>query len=197
MTSASSAPSHHHPPWPGDGARDVAAAPVDDLPPAAPPPRPRSGRPGGPGRSPATRSPARWLLAFPALSALVTLAVLAYSSGLVDPTTWATPWSRPGGVGEDVVPDLVLTGYNLLPPLALAALVVVAARRAPRGLSVVVVACVVQTGLVVVSLVSMLLDESSTAALLLLFLPVSMLVLLLSFVGLTALVHRLRSRPRR
>ena len=81
--------------------------------------------------------------------------------------------------------------------LALAALVRVAARRAPRGLSVVVVACVVQTGLIVVSLVSMLRDESSTAVLLLLFLPVYMLVLLLPFVGLTALVHRVRSRPRR
>ena len=137
------------------------------------------------------------MLAFPAVSALVTLAVLAFSAGLFDPATWATPWSRPGGVGEDAVFELVLVGYNLLPPLALAALVRVAARRAPRGLSVVVVACVVQTGLIVVSLVSMLRDESSTAVLLLLFLPVYMLVLLLPFVGLTALVHRLRSRPRR
>lgn len=126
------------------------------------------------------------LLLFPATNALLTLAVLAYS-----------------GSGAPDEPGLVLFSiavaiYSLVGPAALAALIWVASRHAPLGMTVVAVTCLVSTAATVWSHVSLVqdLDESSTAALGFLFLPAFLAILLIPFVGVTALVHWLRARGR-
>lgn len=82
--------------------------------------------------------------------------------------------------------------YNLLSPIALAALVVLTAGLWPRGMPVTAVTCVVFSGLFVFALLDMF--TSSTGVLLLLFLPIYFSVALVPFGGLGVLVHGLRGR---
>jgi len=159
-------------------------------------------RPGGRGpSSPTTRLwPAtgwgRLLLVFPVFCAALTVAIMLYLSGVFDPTFWSGATStgvtlKSAGLA---IFGVVAVGYNLLAPLALAGLIVLAERLYPRGMFVVSAGCLVYTAATVWSLTSMISDESSTAVLLLLFLPAYLAGLLVPFGLAAALVHKLRSR---
>lgn len=82
--------------------------------------------------------------------------------------------------------------YNLLSPVALAALVVLTAGLWPRGMPVTAVTCLLFSGLFVAALFDTF--SSSTGVLLLLFLPIYFCVALFPFAGLGILVHWLRAR---
>ena len=82
--------------------------------------------------------------------------------------------------------------YNLLSPVALAALVVLTAGLWPRGMPVTALTCVLFSGLFVVALLDMF--TSSTGVRLLLFLPIYFCIALVPFAGLGVLVHGLRGR---
>lgn len=89
-----------------------------------------------------------------------------------------------------------LFAYNLLPPMALAVLVIATAGLWPRGMPVTAVTCVLFSGLLVAAMLDM--GSSSTGSLLLLFLPIEFCVAVVPFAGLGILVHWLRGRtPRR
>ncbi|GAB2569310.1 hypothetical protein [Microlunatus antarcticus] len=127
------------------------------------------------------------LLLFPLASAAFVVGEMVYL-GIVN----LDPGATRAQVLGDLPYTLVSTAWNLMAPAALAVLVLLAARFWPRGMPVVAVTCVLFTVTLVLSLIGMNVDESSTAVLLLLFLPVYLTALLLPFLGLTALVHRLR-----
>lgn len=82
--------------------------------------------------------------------------------------------------------------YNLLSPVALAALVVLTAGLWPRGMPVTAVTSVLFSGLFIAALLDM--SSSSTDVLLLLFLPIYFCVALFPFAGLGVFVHWLRGR---
>lgn len=88
--------------------------------------------------------------------------------------------------------SLGLFVYNLLSPVALAALVVLTAGLWPRGMPVTALTCVLFSGLFVFALLGMF--TSSTGVLLLLFLPIYFCIALVPFAGLGVLVHGLRRR---
>lgn len=83
---------------------------------------------------------------------------------------------------DELLSLVLFVGWNLLPALALAALVLLCARRFPIGLPVVAVGCVVYTAVTVWLLLSALLSESSTAG----FLFVSLPLILGAIVGVFA-----------
>lgn len=82
--------------------------------------------------------------------------------------------------------------YNLLSPVALAALIVLTAGLWPRGMPVTALTCMLFSGLFVFALLDMF--TSSTGVLLLLFLPFYFCLALVPFAGLGVLVHGLRGR---
>lgn len=139
------------------------------------------------------------LLTLPAACAALTLGVICYLTGVFDPASWAGIHSA-AELAESAGLDAFgvgVTAYNLLGPLALAVLIVVASRRHPKGLPVVVAAAITYTAATFYALIEMVFDESSTAVLLLLFLPFYLCCLLAPFALATVLVHRLRSRTPR
>jgi len=97
-----------------------------------------------------------------------------------------------GGAAEGDAFSVGLLVYNLLSPLALAALVVLTAGLWPRGMPVTAVTCVLFSGLFVAALLDM--RSSSTGGLLLLFLPIYFCVALFPFGGLGVFVHWRRGR---
>ncbi|WP_375431746.1 hypothetical protein [uncultured Friedmanniella sp.] len=135
----------------------------------------------------------RLLLVFPAACAVFTVVILMYLQGLFDPATAVEAWADALTLGGGLF-IVVLTAYNLLGPLALAALVSIGSRLTPRAMGVVTAGCGVYTAALGYSLIEMITDESSTAVLLLLFLPLYLGVLLLPFAAAAALVQRFRSR---
>ena len=127
----------------------------------------------------------RALLAFPALSGVVAFTGVLWISGVFRPDYWAESPLR--------FTVLVLLGqilvalYNVLPALALAALVVFAARGGGRALPVVAVCCVLCTG-VLVWLVIYLLGHDD-AGMLVVFLPLIVSAIMAPFLA-AALVIR-------
>lgn len=140
---------------------------------------------------------AQKLLALPLVAALVTVVIMLEMAGFLDPTYYREPASSDlsDGIGPDLF-LLMMFVYNLLPAVALAVLISVAARHLPRGLPVVAAAAVIFTAASIYLLVTTITDESSTAALGLLVYPVMLVLLLVPFAGVAALVHHRRA-PRR
>lgn len=169
---------------------------------------PKFGR--GPRRSrldfvvPATRL--GWaLLSFPVASAVFTLGVMAYLTGVLDPGSWSevAEIAAEAGTGAAIADVLmraffsvVVAAYNCLPPLALAVLIAFTSRHLQKGMPVVALGCLVYTAATAWLLVDMVTDDSSTSVLLLLFLPILLGALLVPFAGATALLHRLLSGRR-
>lgn len=140
---------------------------------------------------------AKGLLALPLVAALVTVVIMLQMAGFLDPASYREPASS--DLSDGVGLDLFLVGmlvYNLLPAVALAVLISVAARHLPGGLSVVAAGAVVFTAATVYLLVTTITDESSTAALGLLVYPVMLGLLLVPFAGVAALVHVRRAARR-
>lgn len=145
----------------------------------------------------------RWgwvLMSFPVASALFTLGVMTYMTGVFHPGRW----SEVGGIAEQngvaaavgdtigqVVFFVLLAAFNCLPPLALAVLIAQTPRHPAKGMPVVALGCLVYTVATVWLLIDMVTDDSSTSGLLLLFLPIILGALLVPFAGATALLHRL------
>lgn len=122
---------------------------------------------------------ARLLLLLPAADAIFVVGLMVY---LQTGSAW----------------DLESTGlliYNLLSPVALAALVVLTAGLWPRGMPATAVTCVLFSGLLVAAMLDMF--SSSTGSLLLLVLPIVFCVALFPFACVGILVHWLRGRPAR
>jgi len=127
------------------------------------------------------------LLVFPVGSAILIVAVMLWSAGVFDREYWSDL-----DLGA-LVGALVFIAYNLLPPVALAWLVLRSAPDDRPGLVVIAVGCVVFTGVLVWLLVDMLTSESSTAALIFLTLPLILGAILIFFAALAALIrHRVR-----
>ena len=122
-------------------------------------------------------SKARLLLLLPAADLLFIVGVFVYA--------------KPAEAGWDLA-SVGLLAYNLLSPVALAALVVLTAGLWPRGMPVAAITCVLFSGLLVAAMLDMF--SSSTGVLVLLFLPIEFCVALFPFAGLGVLVHWLRGR---
>ena len=138
------------------------------------------------GRAP--RALVRALLAVVAVDTAATLAVLA----------WAGGWFEAGlPSGVDLGTTVALTAWVLAPLVGTGALVLVTARRLPRGLVATAVGVVLLTVLTVGALLSFLRSESSTAALVFLTLPLVQWLLVLVTLGAAALQHRWAGRASR
>jgi len=142
----------------------------------------------------------RWakaLLAFPAASAVFTIATMMYMAGFFSPTYYSDSSHPEMPVGEQAsqaIFGVLIGGFNVLPAVALAVLISLTARRFAKGMPVVAVGCLAFTAACVWAVLSIATDESSTAAIGLLFLPPMLGVLLLPFAGVAVLVHVLRNR---
>jgi hypothetical protein len=132
----------------------------------------------------------RALLAFPALSGLVAFTGVLWISGVFRPDFWA---EGPLRFNVMVMLGQILVAlYNVLPALALAALVVFTARDGGRALPLVGVCCVLCTT-VLVWLVIYLLGHDD-AGMLVVFLPLIVAAIMAPFLA-AALVIRYVGEP--
>jgi hypothetical protein len=129
---------------------------------------------------------ARSLLIFPALSGLVVFAGVLWTTGVFGADFWSEGplrWNVLVLFGQ-----ILVAAYDALPALALAALVLFAARGAGRALPLVAGCCVLCTG-VMIALVAYMLS-SDGGAMLVVLLPIIVGLLLIPFAAGAALLRR-------
>jgi len=127
-------------------------------------------------RDPRGLSPGvRWLMVFPAVALLSIAAELVYLGVpyYVGPDAW-----RGADLTGQILWSLGVLAWNASVPVALAALLSLAAKRLPRGMPVAAVTCLLFSAAVIAAMILLTVDDSSTGVLLLLFLPVELLLAL-------------------
>lgn len=140
---------------------------------------------------PAARPTPAWTMAF------AVAVPLACTVGTVAVMTWASSPTEGGRTIGDVITTALFAVWNLSPHLGLMALLVIIARRWPRGFVVALVASLGYAGFTAWNLYDFVTSDSSTAALLFVFLPVALWGGVIAVGALTWAVGQLAGRRTR
>ena len=125
----------------------------------------------------------RLLLLFPVACAALTVSVLLH---LAAPSA-----------GDQDYSWLAIVAFDLLGPLGLAVLIRIGGRYWPKGILVVLAACLVVAAGTFWALIDLAQSEDANAALLVLVLPIYQVALVVAFAALAALTHWVRNRTSR